>query len=239
MAQVGGAFWPGLPRSGLANIAWLLIAKVQLESRVIRKIRAGEVDEPGKRMQIAQATGLARSFYTLAKMAASTPAITTPWLDAFCVGGFSFLLVPVFFAVGPEVFFEKILFLTIAINMPHFIASYRLLYQRREMIARYRWAAIYVPCGLLAYAGVSLALVPVTVLPVYVLLVGSGVYLAWHYTGQAWGMMASFAYLAGRPFEASEQTLIRRVWSRFWSFTRSLSCASARSPGLSFASSVF
>jgi hypothetical protein len=44
--------------------------------------------------------------------------------------------------------------LTIAINMPHFIASYRLLYQRREMIERYRWAAIYVPCGLLAYVAV-------------------------------------------------------------------------------------
>jgi len=181
-----------------------------VQARAIRKIRAGEVYESGKRMQNSQATGLARSFYTLAKMSASTPAITIPWLDAFCVGGFSFLLVPVFFVVGPEVFFEKILVLTIAINMPHFIASYRLLYQRREMIERYRWAAIYVPCALLAYAGGSLALVPVTVLPVYVLLVGSGVYLAWHYTGQAWGMMASFAYLAGRPFEASERILIRR-----------------------------
>ncbi len=148
-------------------------------------------------------------------MAASTPAITTraittPWLDVFCVGGFSFLLVPVFFAVGPEVFFERLLILTIAINMPHFIASYRLLYQRREMVERYRWAAIYVPVGLLTYAAMSMALLPMTVLPVYLLLVASGVYLAWHYTGQAWGMMASFAYLAHRPFENLERTLIRR-----------------------------
>jgi hypothetical protein len=78
-----------------------------VEARAIQEIRAGEFDESGKRMQNTQATGLARSFYTLAKMSASTPAITTPRLDAFCVGRFSFLLVPVIFLVGPEVFFEK------------------------------------------------------------------------------------------------------------------------------------
>ena len=29
----------------------------------------------------------------------------------------------------------------------------------------------------------------------------SSAYLAWHYTGQVWGMMASYAYLDGRRFE--------------------------------------
>jgi hypothetical protein len=34
-------------------------------------------------------------------------------------------------------------------------------------------------------------------------------YLAWHYTGQVWGMMASFAYLGGQAFEKDEKFLIR------------------------------
>ena len=142
-------------------------------------------------------------------MTSAKPALTTPWLDAFCVGGFSFLLVPIFLAAGPDIFFGDWVALTVLINMPHFMASYRLLYQRREMIERYRWASLYVPAGLLLYAGISMWLVPWTTLPAYLLLFVSGAYLARHYTGQAWGMMASFAYVEQRPFEEGERRLIR------------------------------
>src|SRR5438045_1948536 len=45
--------------------------------------------------------------------------------------------------------------------------------------------------------------------PVIVLVSASSGYLAWHYTGQVWGMMASYAYLAGTRFEKTERLLIR------------------------------
>jgi len=33
--------------------------------------------------------------------------------------------------------------------------------------------------------------------------------IARHYTGQVWGMMASYSHLAGRPFDTIERRLIR------------------------------
>ena len=46
--------------------------------------------------------------------------------------------------------------------------------------------------------------------------------LAWHYTGQAWGMTASFAYIAGIRIDSTERRLIRSgyyallVWHVLW-----------------------
>jgi hypothetical protein len=43
-----------------------------------------------------------------------------------------------------------------------------------------------------------------------VILIGVGsAYLAWHYTGQVWGMMASYSYLEGTRFEKRERLLVR------------------------------
>ena len=36
------------------------------------------------------------------------------------------------------------------------------------------------------------------------LIAVASAYLAWHYTGQVWGMMASYAYLEGARFEPIE-----------------------------------
>jgi hypothetical protein len=44
---------------------------------------------------------------------------------------------------------------------------------------------------------------------VVVLISVSSAYLAWHYTGQVWGMMASFSALEGRGFDKTERLLIR------------------------------
>src|SRR5262249_1521822 len=49
---------------------------------------------------------------------------------------------------------------------------------------------------------------PPPVLAIVLVAVASA-YLAWHYTGQVWGMMASYAYLAGTRFERVERLLIR------------------------------
>jgi hypothetical protein len=61
-----------------------------------------------------------------------------------------------------------------------------------------------------------------TPVPAIVLVAVASAYLAWHYTGQVWGMMASYAYLAGQKFETAERFLVRTslrillVWHVTW-----------------------
>jgi hypothetical protein len=95
------------------------------------------------------------------------------------------------------------------INMPHFMASYRLVYRSRESILRHKWASIYVPAILAAYILVAVWEAQSSPVFVVILISVSSAYLAWHYTGQVWGMMASYAYLDGRSFEKDERFLIR------------------------------
>ena len=130
--------------------------------------------------------------------------------------------------------------------MPHFMASYRIVYRSREMILRHKWATIYVPLNhdrvLRArldgnrstssrravrkrYERTS----PTWRAPSHndVFISVASAYLAWHYTGQVWGMMASYAYLAGTAFDKTERLLIRTslrillVWHAAGSCTRS------------------
>ena len=96
------------------------------------------------------------------------------------------------------------------INMPHFMASYRLVYRSRETILRHKWASIYVPADSRrlhrrSRSGRRSARRCWSIILVSV----SSAYLAWHYTGQVWGMMASYAYLGGAAFEKTERLLIR------------------------------
>ncbi|HEY9228725.1 MAG TPA: hypothetical protein VIP11_18885 [Gemmatimonadaceae bacterium] len=100
-------------------------------------------------------------------------------------------------------------FLATAINMPHFMASYRLIYRSRETIMKHKWASIYIPAILLAYSAIALWETQTSRALFAILIAVSSAYLAWHYTGQVWGMMASYAYLGGVRFEAVERTLIR------------------------------
>ena len=100
--------------------------------------------------------------------------------------------------------------LATAINMPHFMASYRLVYRSREMILRHKWASIYVPAILVVYIAFSRCGRRSTRRVLVIVLVSvSSAYLAWHYTGQVWGMMASYAYLDGISFDERERLLIR------------------------------
>jgi len=81
------------------------------------------------------------------------------------------------------------------------------VYRDREMIMKHKWASIGVPAIMLAFIALALA-TESTVLVVLFFAVSSG-YLAWHYTGQAWGMMASYGRLGGLSFDKSERLLIR------------------------------
>ena len=117
------------------------------------------------------------------------------------------LIVPVFFYF---VTIGALAWAQILVNMSHFMASYRIVYRDRAMILKHRWATIGVPLILFLYILVAIeqARTGTAILVGLLVAVSSG-YLAWHYTGQVWGMMASFSWLGGVRFEPGERRLIR------------------------------
>jgi hypothetical protein len=162
------------------------------------------------------------------------PSIIHPKVDPWLVGGLSILVLMSFIVISSKVPQELILgnflILTVLINGTHFMASYFLLYSSRDYIKRYRAASVYVPLGLLLLgaAGLWMAAPPRSDPGiVHALIVIAALYLALHYTGQAWGMMASYAYLHGIRFSKTERTTLRAclrvmaVWQMVWALTTS------------------
>ena len=151
-------------------------------------------------------------------MSSTAPAtransILSPVVDLLCVGGLSLIvLVPLLLSGRSDLVLIGAgaqAWIATAINMPHFMASYRLVYRSRESILRHKWASIYVPSILAVYILVAVWEAQSSPVFVVILVSVSSAYLAWHYTGQVWGMMASYAYLDGRSFEKNERFLIR------------------------------
>jgi hypothetical protein len=143
------------------------------------------------------------------------PSILSPIVDFLCVGGLSVIVfVPLLLSGRSDLLFVGAgvqAWIGTAINMPHFMASYRLVYGSRESILRHKWASLYVPGILVAYIVLALweAQAQHSQTLVYILVGVSSIYLAWHYTGQVWGMMATFAHLNGTSFDKRERLLIR------------------------------
>ena len=146
-------------------------------------------------------------------MAESTPpAITRYWLDIVLVGGASMALgIPLFFISpsSPWFFGRELELVNILINFPHFMASYLLLYASWKRIKRHHFAALWVPLGLVAWAAVGLSFADTTPALIMGMMALAGVYTAWHYAGQTWGMMATFAHLQKHPFDMRERKLVR------------------------------
>jgi hypothetical protein len=152
----------------------------------------------------------------------------SPIIDFLCVGGLSLIVfVPlllsgrsdlVLIGAGAQAWVATL------INMPHFMASYRMVYRSRETILRHKWASIYVPVILLAYVLIAVWEAQYSPVLVIIFISAGGAYLAWHYTGQVWGMMASYAYLEGARFDDRERFLIRTslrillAWHVTWFF---------------------
>jgi hypothetical protein len=140
-------------------------------------------------------------------------AIISPAVDLLLAGGLSVILLIPLLASGRSdllvVGAGVQAWLAATINMPHFMASYRIIYRSREMILRHKWASIFVPAILVAYCVLALLEAPTSPVLVIILESVSSGYLAWHYTGQVWGMMASYSALAGQRFEPRERLLIR------------------------------
>ncbi len=142
-------------------------------------------------------------------------AVATPFWDAVLTGGLSI--------VGMAGLLAYLLFfgddfggfrwgdwivLSVLINTTHFTVSYRLLYVSKESILKHRWSAIYVPAVLFSVL-LFAVFGPYPGITVQLTVLVSGLYLAWHYTGQAWGMVASFAHITGLTFTDRERWCIR------------------------------
>jgi hypothetical protein len=155
-----------------------------------------------------------------------TASILSPVIDLLCVGGLSLIVfVPLLLSGRSDLLLIGAgaqAWLATLINMPHFMASYRIVYRSREMILRHKWASIYVPALLLVYIVIALWEARYSPVLVIILISVGSAYLAWHYTGQVWGMMASYAYLDGVAFDRTEKLLIRNslrillVWHLTW-----------------------
>lgn len=156
------------------------------------------------------------------------PAIISPFVDALCTGGLSLLvLVPLLIVGRTDVLLVSIgaqAWIGALVNMPHFLASYRMVYRTRASIRQHPWAAMYVPTLLLISCIAAVYASRWTDVPISALLTISSTYLAWHYTAQAWGMMATFTHLDANPFEHRERRLIRgsllilMAWHVTWFF---------------------
>jgi hypothetical protein len=161
-------------------------------------------------------------------VAVSQKAIVSPFVDALFTGGLSLLVLVPLLVVGRT----DLLLLSVGvqawvgalINMPHFLASYRMVYRTRASIRAHPWAAIYVPSILLAGCIAAVVASRWTDAPISALLTISSTYLAWHYTSQAWGMIATFTYLDGSAFNPLERRLVRgslyilTAWHVVWFF---------------------
>lgn len=136
-------------------------------------------------------------------------AITTPFWDGLLTGGLSLVgmgAVLIFLAAGGQVGFDEREWftLTILLNSPHFMASYRVLYGSGENLRNHVWATLWVPVALsLVVFWIAFANRPEPVLGLLVLV--SSVYLAWHYAGQTWGMVSTFSRLANFTYTDRER----------------------------------
>jgi len=145
--------------------------------------------------------------------AARSRSVLTPVIDFLCVGGLSIILfVPLLISERDItwVTIGAIAWVQLIVNYAHFMASYRIVYRSKETILRHKWATIGVPLIMLAcfmYALDEVQRGSQAMLAMF-FMVASG-YLAWHYTGQAWGMMVTFAHLNGVRHDRLEYWLIR------------------------------
>lgn len=192
------------------------------------------------------------------KAASSSAAIISPAVDFLCCGGISILAVLAIFLfawsspgskfltegfsmASNRIPWENIIVMGILgtlINAPHFMASYHLLYRRREYVWQHKLASLWVPVIFIATIGFALLTPdrashsPFNKAVVDSLMFLNVLLLAWHYTGQAWGMTGAFAYIAGIRMDGLERRLIRSgyyallVWHVLWAWLFAL-----RQPG--------
>lgn len=159
-----------------------------------------------------------------------TRAVFSPHIDLLTSGALSIITIAAVLVVGPQFFidanFAQLIVLSTLINGAHFAASYRMLYYSKQQALRYPQASIAIPGLLVAYAIWALYAAssgePEGGFWIQALLVAVAYYLALHYTGQAWGMMSSYAFVDGVRFTAAERMAFRvglkflMFWQIIW-----------------------
>jgi hypothetical protein len=137
----------------------------------------------------------------------------SPWADVVCVGAASIGLFLLWAALDLDLTssntLRNLVFINFLINAPHFMASYKLLYGAPDMRRQYPGVTWWTPLVLTLWAIVGLAFYREHRVILEAYFGAAVVSLSWHYTGQVWGMMASYAYLDGIRFEPRERFLIR------------------------------
>lgn len=173
------------------------------------------------------------------KFGLSPNSIFSPNIDLIFTSGLSILtmtFIVIFYFYNPNVgnssvenILPKILILQALINWPHFIVSYRLLYGKRQNFIDFPMATIAVPLLLIIFCVGSAipyfggnGLLSLNVKASYFLWLFSSLYLAWHYVGQTWGVMAIYSGLSNTQFKSHEKILIRGglysliLWHVIW-----------------------
>jgi len=91
------------------------------------------------------------------------------------------------------------------------MSSAWLLYRTPNVARQHPWAAVRVPIllGLWGLAAFLLTVLDVTQVPLKLLMFMNVIYLPWHFTQQAFGMIATYTGLRGTPLAANERTWIR------------------------------
>ncbi len=164
---------------------------------------------------------------SLESVLGSKKAIVTRGVDTWLLAGFSVLLMLAILLLdeprGRQLALSQFLIFQILINWPHFVVSWSILYGRPEVRGRHPWAVLYVPIAMVLYGGFALYMEHETKLYLDLLGLGTSCYLAVHYTGQAWGMIATFTNLEGMRPDKTERALIVSglriflVWQVVWS----------------------
>jgi hypothetical protein len=170
------------------------------------------------------------------------PSLISPAVDLVCGGGASIVLMVgllIFIAFdrgldfagsSRQIDFGRLLVLQALLNWPHFLGSYRLLYSVKGNYRKYPFSTVFVPFVLLVFLAYTVYngkgsdpdVLYVDQQLSYILWLFGAFYLAWHYTGQAWGMVKTFSNLAGIQMNRMECWLIRcglrslLVWHIVW-----------------------
>ncbi|NVK06024.1 MAG: hypothetical protein HWD81_00640 [Marivivens sp.] len=165
-------------------------------------------------------------------------AIFTPKIDLAVTSGISILVMVTlvswyFFSGMPDSataqdILPKLLILQVLLNWPHFLVSYRLLY-KKENFKEFPLATLIIPSILLSICAASVmpifggdGIFNANIKISYLIWIFSTFYLAWHYTGQAWGMMMVYSRISGIIFSKIESILLRTslriliAWHVIW-----------------------
>jgi len=156
---------------------------------------------------------------------AKSPSIISPVIDTLCIGGL-FIGIAGYALVSrvasPEQRTGAILAIGILLNAPHFMVSYRLLYGSAQRWGAYFNASVIIPTLLLVYAAVGILTYEQQPAILTSLVAAAGLLLAWHWTGQTWGMISVYSTMDNRLINNLERRLLRAnlytllVWHVVW-----------------------